>query len=697
MAIRALHLCVLWTFAVVAPLFDELGDHAEFFVVRGNTPGDILLVAFGLVVVPPLVLSLAVAVATRIRPPVGEALQLAFVGLLFGVFAMDLLERVWGATVPLLLGAIALGATGAWAYARLAEARSFLTALGPAPVVFLVIFLAFSPVNELLSVGSADARSSSLRSSTPVVLAIFDELPTISLMDARGRVDGRSFPNFARLARTSTWYRNATTVADGTQLAVPSILSGRRPTSNLPTARRYPNNVFTLLGGRHELHVLEPITRVCGACEDQRPRIPASRRLDALLSDLAVVEGHLLLPRGLSGGLPPVDRNFEDFGGQEAGVKAPVRRSAARGDGDDGRPQRSIAGDDLFADRLRDAERYVRRVRRRGAAPPAYVAHFVVPHVPWRLLPSGRQYPVGGPNLPGSNDRVWSKDRFLVSQATQRHLLQVGYADRLLGRLAARLRANGLWDRALVVVTADHGISLRPGGSRREVGRADFAGIAGVPLFIKRPRQRVGGIDDARARSIDIMPTIASILDARDWPRFDGVSLTAADRPTAPDQPLQVRQGRSRKPVSLRLDAFVRARDAELARQRRLFPHGLRSVFRVGPNRGLLGRRVSSLAVVQGPPAARIDAADAFGHVNSRSGVVPVYLSGQLTGVGRAGTPLAAAVGGRVVAVGRSYWVRDAMRFSMLLPPRSLRRGRNVVEVFAVAPRRLVRLGRAPG
>ena len=440
--------------------------------------------------------------------------------------------------------------------------------------------------------------------------------------------------------------------------------------------------------------MLEPITRVCGACEDRRPRIPASRRLDALLSDLAVVGGHLLLPRGLTEGLPPVDRNFEDFGGQEGGVEAPVGRSAARGA--PGRPLRRIAGDDVFADRLRDAERYVRRVRRAGPAPPAYVAHFIVPHVPWRLLPSGRQYPVGGPMLPGSVDRVWSKDRFLVAQATQRHLLQTGYADRLLGRLIAQLRRNGLWERALVVVTADHGISLRPGGSRREVKRADFAGIAGVPLFIKRPRQRASRIDDGPARTIDIMPTIGSIFGATDWPRFHGVSLTARDRATGRDRRLQVRQGRSRKPVTLGLDAFVRARDADLARQRRIFPLGLRSVFRIGPNRSLLGRRVRSLPVTHVPPLVRIDDAAAFGHVNDASGVVPVYLSGRFTGRAAAGLSLAAGVNGRIVAVGRSYWVSDKLRFSMLVPPSSLRPGRNVVEVFAVARGRLYRVGRAP-
>jgi hypothetical protein len=455
--------------------------------------------------------------------------------------------------------------------------------------------------------------------------------------------------------------------------------------------------------------VLEPITRVCGACDEARSSAPAAQRLDALLSDLAVVEGHLLLPRDLAESLPPIDRDYEDFAGQAAGVEAPSRQSGVSAStvtvaprrhrpapGERRRPPRRIAGDDLFADRLRDAERFVRRVARSGLRPPAVVAHFLVPHVPWRLLPSGAQYPVGGPALPGSTDRAWSRDRFLIEQAMQRHLLQVGYADRLLGQLVARLKAAALWDRALVVVVADHGIGLRPGGSRRQITRNDFAAIAAIPLFVKGPGQRKGRVADVPARTIDIMPTIASILGFRDPPRFDGVSLIARQRRSVPKPWLRVRQGRSGQLVSLRFDSFVRARDAELARQRRSFPRGLRSLSRIGPNRRLLGRRVRSLPVSHGPWQVRIDHDNAFVDVDHRSGVTPVYVTGHFTGRREGGVPLALGVNGRIAAVGASYPVGDATRFSMLIPSQSLRPGRNVVEVFAVTAGRLLRLGRAP-
>ena len=67
-----------------------------------------------------------------------------------------------------------------------------------------------------------------------------------------GHIDAARYPNFARLARDATWYRNATTVADYTERAVPALLTGDRPTTAaLPIASDHPESLFTLLGGNY--------------------------------------------------------------------------------------------------------------------------------------------------------------------------------------------------------------------------------------------------------------------------------------------------------------------------------------------------------------------------------------------------------------------------------------------------------------
>lgn len=689
LAIAGLHLAVLWSFAIVQPLFSDLARNAEFFVARGNTATDILLFAFGLVLLPPAAMLLVEVGAAFLRPGLARAIHLAFVTLLVAAAAIGLLKRVLPDTSVVLLPAVGLlGAGAAVAYARSPALRSVLTVLAAAPAVFLASFLLFSPVSQLIGGGQDRAVASAVPRSTPVVLVIFDELPTISLMDARRRIDDRRLPSFGRLGATSTWYRNATTVADGTWVAVPAILTGRRPAQRLPTSRQYPNSVFTLVGRRHAIHALEPLTHVCPArlC-GQRPRDDAEQRLGALASDLTVFAGHIVLPGDIAQTLPPIDRGYEDFDDEGDDITTNVRGP--------GRPAggRTIAGSDKFSDLLRDMERFVGDVRRPKSRPPLYMGHFEVPHVPWRLLPSGRQYPVHGTTLPGLHDQTWSRDRFIVAQATQRHMLQVSYADRLLGRLIRRLQRAGLWDEALVVVTADHGVGLRPGGSRRAVTGADFAGIAGVPLFVKLPRQRRPAVVEGAARTVDILPTIADAIGVRTPPGVDGRSLTKPLPAVVPS----VRSGRRGRFVSMALGAFERARDAELARQRRLFPDPL-NLFRTSLDKAPVGRRVRSRKITgAGTVRARIDGAKEFRRVSFRSGVLPVYVTGRFTSGGRPGMRLAFAVNGRIVAGGRSYPVGRTVRFSGLVPATSLRSGANRITVFVIRGGKLAPIARAGG
>ena len=92
----------------------------------------------------------------------------------------------------------------------------------------------------------------------PIVMLVLDEFSVASIMDGR-RIDRGAFPNLARLADESTWYRNATTVADGTIHAVPAIMTGHlRRGDVLPHAQAYPPSVFDRLGESWDFHVHEP-------------------------------------------------------------------------------------------------------------------------------------------------------------------------------------------------------------------------------------------------------------------------------------------------------------------------------------------------------------------------------------------------------------------------------------------------------
>ena len=132
----------------------------------------------------------------------------------------------------------------------------------------------------------------------------------------RGRRDRRrALPSFAALARDSTWFRNAATVDAWTVNAVPSILTGLYSEhGRLPVFAEHPDNLFTLLGGSHRLEISESLTQLCPhALCPEVVRRPFSRRMESLLSDVAVLDPHLVLPRDLRRRLPSVSDTWGAF------------------------------------------------------------------------------------------------------------------------------------------------------------------------------------------------------------------------------------------------------------------------------------------------------------------------------------------------------------------------------------------------
>ena len=81
--------------------------------------------------------------------------------------------------------------------------------------------------------------------------------------------------------------------------------------------------------------------------------------------------------------------------------------------------------------RLRDAQfrAFAASLRARRRPTLAFI-HSILPHHPWRYLPSGRQY-ADATTLPGLDDDVWTPDAMLVEPSYARHLLQVAFVDRL--------------------------------------------------------------------------------------------------------------------------------------------------------------------------------------------------------------------------------------------------------------------------
>ncbi|HEY7017131.1 MAG TPA: hypothetical protein VH297_01570, partial [Gaiellaceae bacterium] len=258
--LAGLHLLVLWSFAVAQPLFDLLGKNGEFFAARGSTRWDAVLFALVVTFVPPAVL---LGIELLVPRHVRFAVHSVFVAGLVGLFVLQAIRGVGGPGLLLVAFAAAVGLGAAELYLRVGGARTALTVLAPAPLLFLGLFLFNSDVSRL-SLSAESASAAAERPRAPVVLVVFDELPINSLLDAKGKIDATRFPNFARLERGSTWYEHTSTVAEGTTHAVPAILTGRYPRAGeFPVYTDHRQNLFTLLGGATRLHVVDEETHLC--------------------------------------------------------------------------------------------------------------------------------------------------------------------------------------------------------------------------------------------------------------------------------------------------------------------------------------------------------------------------------------------------------------------------------------------------
>jgi hypothetical protein len=679
LSVAGLHLGGLSALAVAQPLFDLISKNSDFLVARALTGWQVVGFGLVLVLVPPLLalgIEAFVGLASR---PLRAFVHLLFVALFVALIAIQALKDIARGTgsAVLIVVAASLGVLAAVAYARASGLRSFVTVLSPAPALFLAIFLFFSPVSDL-TFASGSAETANVSSHVPVVMVVFDEVSTIAFEDADERIDPVLYPNLAALAKDATWFRYATAPTDLTGTATPTILTGSvAERSHPPILSSYPHNLFTLLGGQYRMKVSQEATDLCprDLCEDASG-VSAAARDRALASDLGLVYLHVIAPEGIERDLPPVSDTVGNFGADAGTTET---------DGSPGHTGHAEVLHELGGGRPARFENFVRSIDR-TARPTLYYKHSLLPHVPFQYFPDGHRYRTQPHDvIPGlTNEPSWGNE-YLLEQAYQRHLLQAGFADRLLGTLFRRLHQKGLYDRALIVVTTDNGESFLHRRANRHLATPQTVeDIADTPLFIKRPFQHAGRISDRHVRTEDILPTIADVLGIRMPWRVDGSSVFDSSARIASNVDVFMRSGRR---LTLSLPEFRRRVRASLARKIRLFgehgrPPGL---FGIGPHPELIGRTVT--AVPHAPVSADINDAGAYSSVHLRSDFLPAQLSGTIHDPrGSDVRDLAATLNGRIIAVGQSFTLagNDAENFCIMLPEGAFREGHNRVELLSV-------------
>jgi tetratricopeptide (TPR) repeat protein len=121
---------------------------------------------------------------------------------------------------------------------------------------------------------------------------------------------------------------------------------------------------------------------------------------------------------------------------------------------------------------------------------------------------------------------------------TSRHALaydgEIAASDAVVGALFDELRRLGVFDRSLVIVLSDHGEGLGEHGED-EHGILLYRWALHVPLLLKLPGAgRAGTVVKPPVGLVDLLPTLAGLLDLPAPKGLPGRSLFAADRSEAP-------------------------------------------------------------------------------------------------------------------------------------------------------------------
>ena len=206
--------------------------------------------------------------------------------------------------------------------------------------------------------------------------------------------------------------------------------------------------------------------------------------------------------------------------------------------------------------------------------------------------------------------------------------------------------------------------------------------VAAIPLFIKFPHQENGGVDDYRAETIDVLPTIADALDVDVPWAVDGASLLRAERPERVESQIRGAKG----VITFGVDGS----EARAVAARKIEHFGVDGPFGLAPpgHADLLGRSIAEIDVeLDGGANATIKNLETYSDVDIDGPSLPVWIRGTITEGAADGVDMivAIAVNGQIAAVTRSFETDSgAVEFGALIPPDSLADGANGIELVVV-------------
>lgn len=510
---NSLRYFALCTVAVSQPILDLYGKNLTVFSAAKMGPTEILFFLAIVVFVPTLVLMVIDLLARFIGRNVHEATHSVLMWSLFILVAL-LILRTLGLDNDYLVYFLAplLAVAAVVVYRRFTAVGSWLSWMSALAIPTVGLFL-LQAQPLLLGTEPALAKATIGDKETPVLFMLMDELPLFSLLDASGNINAERFPGFAELQKSATWYRNNLAASNFTHQAIPATLGSRvAGRHDAPVVGVYKHNIFTLLGGVTTIDGIEPVTSLCtrSVCASAKASTTSFSfdRIGQFIEDAGVVYAQRALPARTRARFPDTARGWGGF----ANVVDAFRGAMANG------PLSQANNMVVAAKKLTSSD-----------GPQVSVVHSLIPHTPWKLTPDLKintdvYYPTLNPESEGERRLGY-----------QRYLYQLAGADQKLLTAINTLKGEGIWDESLVILVADHGVSFEPDVRQRVSGlrkASQIEDLYRVPLFVKYPGQSVGAVSDCPSTNLDLLPTVADVLQVQHSWKFEGESLANGKCPS---------------------------------------------------------------------------------------------------------------------------------------------------------------------
>ncbi len=639
-------------------LYSTLVKAPEFFVFHDIRNTSLLLFVFCLSFLAPLLLFVLYLLAGK----VGKHFQQGYRAFVFAVLLTSILMQIARGLSPsigiLVMVCIFFFSLILFSIGYKKVISSYLLFLSPAILIVPTLLLLNPQIKKLYSSETPISTTVVPKNPAPLIVVVFDEFPLVALLNKDLKIDSHLFPNFHSLSQKASFYRNTTTSADQTTYSIPTMLTGRYANAGaVPVPLDYPNTLFTLLQNSYSMQATEFATQLFPE-KLKDPHSKSSSNIAEIISDLSIIYGHVVLPSALSRNLPSIQNNWGNFKVRQNQIRSPNHRNGRRKTFDD------------FLSSLESENKPILRY-----------LHILLPHRIWEFLPSGRTYdPFEIENIALVQTTSWESET-VVKESYQRLLLQVQFLDGLIGELVHKLKEENLYDSSMIVFVGDHGLGLTEGAELRKVQKKNYPEMLWVPLFIKYPDQKTGQIVDWNTETVDILPTIAEVLDFSIPWQVDGFSLVKKE-PSRQNKRSFLSGEKVRRTFSSDLKQIQRSVDRKIIW---FGEENSANLFYAGPDQWLI-RQPATTNISTSNARIQIHKKERLGNVDPESTFIPALLSGTIesTELGAEKRNIAVALNGTFQSTGQTRPLRKKgiHSFRVMLPESAFVKGHNDVQIF---------------